>query len=79
MRRLFTLLIAVLVLAPAARAQDAVKERLEKSPRHLEWVKVKHDTREVKCFIAFPEVKEKATYASPFALICRCLRRESGE
>src|SRR5207248_7430575 len=55
------LLIAVLVLAPAARAQDAVKERLEKSPRHLEWVKVKHDTREVKCFIAFPEVKEKAT------------------
>lgn len=37
------------------------QERLEKSPRHLEWIKVKHDDREVSCFIAYPEVKEKAT------------------
>jgi carboxymethylenebutenolidase len=42
-------------------AQDWAKARLEKSPRHLEWVKVKHDNREVNCFIAFPEVKDKAT------------------
>jgi carboxymethylenebutenolidase len=41
-------------------AEDA-KVRLEKSPRHLEWVSVKHDNREVRCFIAYPEVKEKAT------------------
>src|SRR4051812_31094943 len=61
MRCLLTLVIAALIPAVAARAQDAVKERLEKSPRHLEWVKVKHDAREVKCFIAFPEVKDKAT------------------
>ncbi|MGH7972463.1 MAG: dienelactone hydrolase family protein, partial [Limisphaerales bacterium] len=40
---------------------DWAKERLEKSPRHLEWVKVNHDNRVVNCFIAFPEVKEKAT------------------
>jgi carboxymethylenebutenolidase len=27
----------------------------------MEWVTVKHGDREVKCFIAFPEVKQKAT------------------
>jgi len=42
-------------------AQDWAKSRLEKSPRHLEWVKIKHGNREVNCFIAYPEVKEKAT------------------
>ncbi len=42
-------------------AQDWAKARLEKSPRHLEWVKVKHGDREVNCFVAYPEVKDKAT------------------
>jgi carboxymethylenebutenolidase len=60
MRRVFSFAMIVLAMAALAAAQDA-KERLEKSPRHLEWVKVKHGDREVKCFIAFPEVKEKAT------------------
>ena len=41
-------------------AQDWAKARLEKSPRHMEWVKVKQGDREVNCFIAYPEVKEKA-------------------
>jgi len=45
----------------AAQSQDWAKERLEKSPRHMEWVKVKQGTREVNCFVAYPEVKEKAT------------------
>ncbi|MBI5385240.1 MAG: dienelactone hydrolase family protein [Verrucomicrobia bacterium] len=49
------------VAALATPAQDWALARLEKSPRHLEWVKVKQGTREVSCFIAFPEVKEKAT------------------
>jgi carboxymethylenebutenolidase len=49
------------LLASAASAQDWAKARLEKSPRHLEYVKVKHGDREVNCFIAYPEVKEKAT------------------
>jgi len=40
--------------------QDPVKDRLEKSPRHLEWIQVKHGERTVHAFIAFPEVKEKA-------------------
>jgi len=40
--------------------QDPVKERLERSPRHLEWIAIKHGERTVHAFIAFPEVKEKA-------------------
>jgi carboxymethylenebutenolidase len=57
-----TLLIAAAALGTVtASAQEWAKARLEKSPRHLEWVKVKHDNREVNCFIAYPEVKGKAT------------------
>ena len=41
-------------------AQDWAKEKLEKSPRHGEWVEVKHGDRNVRCFLVFPEVKEKA-------------------
>jgi carboxymethylenebutenolidase len=52
--------IAMLV-AGAAPAQDWAKARLEKSPRHGEWVKIKHDNRTVEAFVVFPEVKEKAT------------------
>jgi carboxymethylenebutenolidase len=44
-----------------AYAQDWAKTALSKSPRHLEWVTVKNNNREVKCFIAYPEVKHKAT------------------
>jgi len=33
--------------------------RLEKSPRHREWVTVKHDGRAVETFIAYPESKGK--------------------
>ncbi len=51
----------VLILAAAASAQDFVKERLEKSPRHHEWVKVKQGDRTVHCFVVYPEVKDKAT------------------
>src|SRR4029079_4160483 len=54
---------ACLVSSVPAFAQqntDWAKERLDKSPRHGEWVKVKHDNREVNCFITYPEVKDKA-------------------
>jgi carboxymethylenebutenolidase len=44
-----------------AMGQDWARARLEKTPRHLEWVKVRHGSRDVNCFIAYPEVKEKAT------------------
>src|SRR5207247_10247491 len=41
--------------------QDWAKERLAKSPRHREWVKVKNGNREVNSFIVYPEVNKKAT------------------
>ena len=43
-----------------AQAQDWAKERLEKSPRHHEWVDLKHDGRTVKAYVIYPEVKGKA-------------------
>jgi carboxymethylenebutenolidase len=54
------ILVVFLLLSAAALGQPAAASRLEKSPRHQEWVKVKHGSREVACFIAYPEVKAKA-------------------
>jgi carboxymethylenebutenolidase len=54
-------LALALLLPMGATAQDWAKTQLEKSPRHSEWVKVKNGTREVQCFVVYPEVKEKAT------------------
>ena len=54
-------LATLALLAPAAGAQDWAKAKLEKSSRHQEWVKVKHGNREVKSFVVYPEVKDKAT------------------
>jgi len=61
MMRFLVVCFAIVALATSAAAQDWAKERLEKSPRHLEFVKVKAGDREVNCFIAYPEVKDKAT------------------
>src|SRR5437667_3677258 len=60
MNRFMMLFLAGTLAAVTVRAQDWAKARLEKSPRHLEWVKVKHGNRDVKAFITYPEVKEKA-------------------
>src|SRR6267143_1968367 len=60
MKRLLALGL-VLTTATLGFAQDWAKAKLEKSPRHLEWVKVKHGDRQVNCSIAYPEAKEKAT------------------
>src|SRR5580700_2391063 len=40
-------------------AQDWARATLEKSPRHREWVTVKHDTRSVETFVVYPESKGK--------------------
>ncbi|HEY5913260.1 MAG TPA: dienelactone hydrolase family protein [Verrucomicrobiae bacterium] len=53
--------VVTTVATLAASAQDWARPRLENSPRHLEWVKVKNGSRTVNCFIAYPEVKGKAT------------------
>lgn len=54
------LLAAVVVGAAPCQAQDWAKEKLEKSPRHGEWIKVENGTRKVDAFIVYPEVKDKA-------------------
>jgi len=55
-----TRLLAVLTLCfTAANAQDWAKQRLEQSPRHHEFVTVKHDGRSVDTFIVYPESKAK--------------------
>ena len=51
---------ATIVLAINVHAQDWAKARIESSPRHHEWVKVKHGDRDVSCYITYPEVKDKA-------------------
>jgi carboxymethylenebutenolidase len=61
MKKLVTAVVATVFAMATLSAQDWAKARLEKSPRHLEWVKVKHGSREVNCFIAYPEIKDKAT------------------
>ena len=41
-------------------AQDWAKSRLEASPRHREYVTLKHGDRSLQALIVYPEVKEKA-------------------
>jgi carboxymethylenebutenolidase len=56
MKRLsFCLLLA----AFGVSAQDWAQQRLMKSPRHGEWVTIKHDGRDVQTFVVYPEVKNK--------------------
>ena len=54
--------VAVLVRAIAAGqewSQPWARERIAKSPRHSEWVTVKHDGRNLDTLIVYPESKEK--------------------
>jgi carboxymethylenebutenolidase len=39
---------------------DWPKTKLEKSPRHREWVTIKHGDRTLQAFVVYPEVKDKA-------------------
>ena len=60
MKSTLLVIVATLGVLTNAGAQEWAKARIEKSPRHLEWVSVKHDGRDVKCFIGFPERSDKA-------------------
>jgi carboxymethylenebutenolidase len=61
MTRFLLSLCFLSITALAAPAQEWAKARLEKSPRHGEWVKVQQGKREVVSFVVYPEVKDKAT------------------
>jgi carboxymethylenebutenolidase len=49
----------VLLLTPSLFAQDWARQQLDKSPRHREWVDVKHDGRSAETFVVYPEAKDK--------------------
>ena len=62
MARMWTLVwVLVAVMVQLGAAQEWALTRLEQSPRHLEWVVVKHGDRSLNAFVAYPEVKDKAT------------------
>jgi carboxymethylenebutenolidase len=56
MTRIFVL---VLLAGVSLRAQDWARQELEKSPRHREWVSIKHDGRTLQTFVVYPESKDK--------------------
>jgi carboxymethylenebutenolidase len=61
MKRLLPVLVALGLCVLARAADDSwAKARIDKSPRHLEWVTLKHDNREVGAYVGYPEVKDKA-------------------
>jgi carboxymethylenebutenolidase len=51
--------ILFLLAAHPAPAQDWARANLAKSPRHGEWVTVKHGDRTVQTFVVYPESKDK--------------------
>ena len=60
MKRTFAVMIALLLCLSTGFAQDWAKQKLEKSPRHGEWVQIKHDNRTVQAFVVYPETRQKA-------------------
>src|SRR4051795_4603792 len=52
-------LLGIAGLALDLAAQDWARANVDKSPRHREWVTVKHDGRSVETFVAYPESKNK--------------------
>jgi carboxymethylenebutenolidase len=53
------MLVLLALAAVSLPAQDWARARLDKSPRHSEWVTVKHDGRAVETFVVYPESKAK--------------------
>lgn len=60
MKKVFGILLLLCLAAPSF-GQDYVKQRLEKSPRHGEWIDVKNGNRSIHSFVVYPQSKEKAT------------------
>ena len=52
-------LIFFLLAAQMVLAQDWARARVDKSPRHHEWVTIKQDGRSVETFVVYPESKDK--------------------
>ncbi len=59
--RLLIAAFAFTVAATCSHAQDWAKSRLEASPRHREYVTLKHGDRSLQALVVYPEVKGKAS------------------
>lgn len=59
MQKTALMYLCLLLMAGAADAQDWVLERLNASPRHHEWVQIRHGERIVHAFLVFPEVAHR--------------------
>src|SRR5882762_6341623 len=66
MKRRASIIFALAAIALTARngvaqewSQPWARERIAKSPRHSEWVTIKHGGRNVETLIVYPESKEK--------------------
>ena len=53
------MLLGAQTIAAQEWSQAWARERIEKSPRHREWVTVKHDGRNVETLVVYPESKDK--------------------
>jgi carboxymethylenebutenolidase len=62
MRKSFPVLAIFLLLGCSlAWGQTWARQKLEKSPRHQDWVQIKKGDRTVNAFLVYPEVATKAT------------------
>ena len=53
------ILLVTQTIAAQEWSQPWARERIEKSPRHSEWVTLKHDGRNVETLVVYPESKDK--------------------
>jgi carboxymethylenebutenolidase len=51
----------VLLLVSTAIAQVSIKDRLENSPRHQEWMEIQSGKRTLHTFVVYPQTENKAT------------------
>lgn len=57
--RSFMVYFLLLLGSSTGLAQNWARARVEKSPRHREWVTIKHDGRAVETFVVYPESPTK--------------------
>ncbi|SMG12646.1 carboxymethylenebutenolidase [Marivirga sericea] len=60
MKNLIRIISIICLLASYGNAQDLMKDRLENSPRHHEWVEINAGEKTLKAFVVYPQVSDKA-------------------
>jgi carboxymethylenebutenolidase len=56
---ILSVVLVLLLCAPMLSAQDWAQTKVNQSPRHREWVTIKHDGRNVETFVVYPQVSDK--------------------